>query len=909
MRRTWLKPVAVGAGVAVLGAVAATVALKAAFPEPKLRALALEKARKQLGREVRLQRAGLGLTGLRLTGLEISESPDFAAGAFLKAEEIRLRPSWRALLKRRVVVASASADGLSARVVRGKDGAWNFATLAAAAPAPVEPKAPGASFPADFSIRHLGLTRASLEFRDDHAGRAWNIKDLALKADGLNPSDPFSLELALKASGSEAGRAISGALDFAGEVDPARGDLAAVKIRARRLTLESEGATLKAKGTLATPASPKADFDATLSYLGVELVTAAGSASISTSALTAELKAETRGFDLAPLAKFLPKGTLPLEKVPAFKAELSARKSAGDAAVKRLELSWDGGRVSGAGSVRGLGGAKPAFEGAASVAAKLPAVAPGQYPFLKLPPKLALPAGELNGEVSLAGDEARLKSLTWTGKPGRVAVAGAVRKLLSAKPAPDLSVALALDLPAVKAAELPPLAKTAPVGLVLPAARVEGEMKVKGDDLVLSPLTVKTAQGTIRVEGPVTGALSGAPRPEVTVAANLALPALTDKDLPITGLPAGLDLPPTKWDALVEYSPRLLRVRKLALFAGSNELAVEGSVSDPAGRAAFDLLLKCRRFVLAELTRLTPATRELKLSGDGFFALSVTGTKEKPVFGGKLQFKGVGATVGELPLTEFTGTASFDERRVDIPNLKGKLAEGALTMDLTVKDFAKSPEIQLEAELDRLDLGRWFKAKKKVQDDRAAARAAKGKPAPDLPAIRTLGKVEIGALTHPSAEVRTVIASWDLFGLTPKLDRLNGEAKLDVGGGRVRSVGDLATQSPAVKVLLVPLLIVQKIGRLGGIRLFPDFNDIAVRRVAGDYAFKDGVMTVRRSEMDSSAAQVSAVGTVTLPTEALDLTVTAQVANIAPMDVAVTGTITDPKSKVKLGKFLGDLLK
>jgi hypothetical protein len=104
--------------------------------------------------------------------------------------------------------------------------------------------------------------------------------------------------------------------------------------------------------------------------------------------------------------------------------------------------------------------------------------------------------------------------------------------------------------------------------------------------------------------------------------------------------------------------------------------------------------------------------------------------------------------------------------------------------------------------------------------------------------------------------------------------------------------------------MIFPILIFQKIGRIGGLRLFPDFNDITVRSIVGDYVFKDGLMTLRRSEMDSNAAQISALGTIDLPSEALELTVTAQVANVAPIDVAVTGTVANPKSSVKLGKFL-----
>ena len=82
--------------VAALGAGAALVALKAFFPEPRARAWAVDAARRQLGRDVRLEGIDVGLRGLSLRGLEISERPDFTAGTFLRVENFRLRPSWRA---------------------------------------------------------------------------------------------------------------------------------------------------------------------------------------------------------------------------------------------------------------------------------------------------------------------------------------------------------------------------------------------------------------------------------------------------------------------------------------------------------------------------------------------------------------------------------------------------------------------------------------------------------------------------------------------------------------------------------------------------------------------------------------------------------------------------------------------
>ncbi|MDO8757558.1 MAG: AsmA-like C-terminal region-containing protein, partial [Elusimicrobiota bacterium] len=225
-------------------------------------------------------------------------------------------------------------------------------------------------------------------------------------------------------------------------------------------------------------------------------------------------------------------------------------------------------------------------------------------------------------------------------------------------------------------------------------------------------------------------------------------------------------------------------------------------------------------------------------------------------------------------------------------------------MDLTIKDYAKVPEIQVEATLDRFDLGKYLSAQKKLQQDAQTAQTAKaakaGKPVDPKPAaaIRTRGKVEIASLLHPNAQVQGVTASWDLYGVTPDMKKLNGDAKVGVAGGKLHAVGDLALQSPIVKVLLFPILIFQKLS------LGVNLNDINDVKFAGDYAFKDGVMTLRQSQMNSAAAQAGATGTINLPVEALDLIVTAQVGNLPAVDVAVTGTMSNPKTKVKVGKLL-----
>ena len=77
--RFYLKAAIAVILVSGLGVAAALVAVKVFFPEPRARAWFVNAARRQLGRDVRLERIDIGLRGLSLRGFEVSERPDFPA--------------------------------------------------------------------------------------------------------------------------------------------------------------------------------------------------------------------------------------------------------------------------------------------------------------------------------------------------------------------------------------------------------------------------------------------------------------------------------------------------------------------------------------------------------------------------------------------------------------------------------------------------------------------------------------------------------------------------------------------------------------------------------------------------------------------------------------------------------------
>ncbi|MBI5629490.1 MAG: AsmA family protein [Elusimicrobia bacterium] len=619
-----------------------------------------------------------------------------------------------------------------------------------------------------------------------------------------------------------------------------------------------------------------------------------------------ELKAED-----IPLLKLAPKLVMPAAKV-----DLQAGIKGQDLSLSRLRLETRQGSFQASGTVKKATSPKPEFDLEMAANLSIPAFNTSALPVpvAQIPPGLSVPPFSLDAQVTLKGTDARISRFNLKTGWGKMAATGVVRQALGDKPLPDLSLSVDLDLPELKAGEIPFL--KLPPSFITPAAAIAGRVRLQGDTLSVDSLEAKNKAGMVAVSGVVQKAFSRRPKPNLDVTAKLSLPALRAADIPFAGLPAGLELPPSRWDGALSATLDEAKIKSLRILIGSNDVELSGKISAlRAPRPSLDLLVKCRSFVLEELTKLTPKTREMELSGRGFLAIAISGKPDKPVLEGKMQFKGLGATVAGLKLSDFTGTVKFDEKRIDIPNLKGQVADGALSMDLTVKNYGKAPDIDLDASLSQFDLGKFLAAKAALK---AAAEHPSGALAQETaqphkeegrPLINAKGRFAVAKLTHPNAECRDLRLSWDLGGISPDMSKLGGWAKMQVAGGKFNNLGMLATQSPLVKVLIFPLLIFQKIGSLGGIRLFPDFNNIDFSEIAGDYAFKEGVMTLQDSHLYSDAANVNSQGRIDLPAEKLDLTVTAQVANIAPMDIDVKGTFSSPSTKLKVGKFLAEPAK
>ncbi len=126
--RAWVKVLIALAVFAVLGAVAAGLLMRFYFKPEKIRSLVVSRAEETLGRKVVLGQVEVGLfKGIYLKDLAIKEAD--GRTDFLRVKALRVRLALWPILRRELVFTKAEILGPYLRVVRRKDGSFNWEDL------------------------------------------------------------------------------------------------------------------------------------------------------------------------------------------------------------------------------------------------------------------------------------------------------------------------------------------------------------------------------------------------------------------------------------------------------------------------------------------------------------------------------------------------------------------------------------------------------------------------------------------------------------------------------------------------------------------------------------------------------------------------------------------------------------
>lgn len=167
----------------------------------------LDAVEDRTGIDIDVGTVRLGLDGILLVDVSVFEprdpEQDEEPPRFLQVERIAVRPEWRALLSRRVVISYAAVDGLHTAIHRGADGSSNLGRLFRAfsrlEEAETAPAAPPAEPAAAVELQRIVVRESKIEYTDRHERArhplrlALDVKSLTVR--GLTDGAPSSFEL------------------------------------------------------------------------------------------------------------------------------------------------------------------------------------------------------------------------------------------------------------------------------------------------------------------------------------------------------------------------------------------------------------------------------------------------------------------------------------------------------------------------------------------------------------------------------------------------------------------------------------------------------------------------------------------------------------------------------------------
>ena len=255
-----LKYTLLGLGGLVAIAVAGAAVFALTFDPNRYKAdierLAKEKTGRTLGIKGDIKMAFWPSLGADIAGVSLTEKG--SEQQFVSLDSAHASVKLMPLLRGEYIVDSVKLSGVKARIVKGKDGRYNFSDLMEGgdqkeAQAKKAPEPSGGSQPVVFDISSVSVEKASITYIDQLAGQEYAIEDFTLKTGRIAQDAEGKLELAMvakrKAPALEVRLSADGKYQLKGGV--LSGDV----------TAKLDESTIKAKFTAAEPYNFEASID------------------------------------------------------------------------------------------------------------------------------------------------------------------------------------------------------------------------------------------------------------------------------------------------------------------------------------------------------------------------------------------------------------------------------------------------------------------------------------------------------------------------------------------------------------------------------------------------------------------------------------------------------------------------
>ncbi|MGH8689845.1 MAG: AsmA family protein, partial [Burkholderiales bacterium] len=250
--------------VAIGGAVAFALTFDPNRYKDEIERIAKEKTGRTLKLKGDIKLAFWPSLGAEVSGVTFSEKA--SRDEFVSFDSAHASVKLLPLLRGEYIVDSVSLSGLKARIVKGKDGRYNFSDLVEAKPGEAKkaPEPAKGGTPLVFDVSSIRIERSAITYSDLAAGQEYALEDVKLKTGRIAPDAEGKLEFATVAK--RRAPPLVAKLSLDGRYRLSGGKLSA------DVTAKLDDSTIKTKFTLAEPYEFEASVDKLNldRYLGAE---------------------------------------------------------------------------------------------------------------------------------------------------------------------------------------------------------------------------------------------------------------------------------------------------------------------------------------------------------------------------------------------------------------------------------------------------------------------------------------------------------------------------------------------------------------------------------------------------------------------------------------------------------------
>ncbi len=356
------------------------------------------------------------------------------------------------------------------------------------------------------------------------------------------------------------------------------------------------------------------------------------------------------------------------------------------------------------------------------------------------------------------------------------------------------------------------------------------------------------------------------------------------------------------------------QIKQARLSLGDSAVSVQGQAAwggpQPTYRLNADLKIN-----MGQVAQMTQMLSGYGIGGQVSGAFAATDKNNFQDVQGTLTLANLTVAYDNLTLGELNGQIRVKSLAdISCDPLTGKLNQEPFTSAFAYKDLGGNKlDLLFNLDLSKLTLDKFpeFAVQNTPAEETTPSASAAHGPETYFN-VRT--HLKVGPIRVPYFTSQGLELQGNLSQASATMKKSNGQVSFTLQEGAVTDLDLFASQSKVLKILMLPLTLINKVTSKLGIDLFPakdtqEKGQIKFTSGEGEYLFTNGLMSISKTHINSSVSDMQASGTLDFNTEKLDMRVTATVlTSQTPIVIKIGGSMSNPSGKLDVAATAGALV-